>query len=406
MTGERTHDPFAGKAALPREPLVTLPFALIVASGLAYFLALTMLNPVLPLYVKDRLGGGDVAVGVGVGAFALGAVLLRPYAGLLGDRYGRRVLLIGGASVVAVATACYGLVASMAWLVGARFVAGLGEAAFFVGAATMITDRSPDARRGEALSYWSTAVYGGLAFGPYLGELVVGPEHHERFARAWLVSASLACAAVCVGLLTREAPDRPAATKGRASLLHRRAFAPGLVLLLGQIALAGWTSFIKLYGHDDLGMSEVGGVFLLYGTLILIVRVLGARLPDRLGARRSGTLALAADAAGMLIIAVWRTPAGLYTGTAVFAIGISFMYPALLVLALDGVPASERGSVVGTFSSFFDLSQGLGAALCGLVVSVAGYGAMFATTAVLAVAGIVFLRSRAAVHAAPYDAVS
>ena len=106
----------------------------------------------------------------------------------------------------------------------------------------------------------------------------------------------------------------------------------------------------------------------------------------------------------MLTIALWRSPTGLYAGAAVFAIGVSLMYPALLVLALDGVPASERGSVVGTFSSFFDLSQGAGGAIAGVVVSVAGYASMYATTAVIAIAGLCYLRSRAAVEAAPYDA--
>ena len=37
------------------------------------------------------------------------------------------------------------------------------------------------------------------------------------------------------------------------------------------------------------------------------------------------------------------------------------MYPALFVLALEGVSDAERASVVGTISSFFDASQGLGA---------------------------------------------
>ena len=72
----------AGTAALHGRPrLVTARFAFIVAAGLAYFLALSMLAPVLPLYVRGQLHGKGTAVGIGVGAFAVGAVLLRPYAG-------------------------------------------------------------------------------------------------------------------------------------------------------------------------------------------------------------------------------------------------------------------------------------------------------------------------------------
>jgi MFS family permease len=378
------------------ERLFTLPFALILASGTAYFIALAMLNPVIPLYVRGPLRGGGVAVGVGVGAFALGAVLLRPYAGRVGDRHGRRVLLIGGAAIVAAATACYGLVPSLAWLCVVRVAAGIGEAAFFVGAATMVTDLAPEARRGEAVSYWSIAVYGGLAFGPLIGELVLGSTGNENYTRAWLVSSGFAFLAMLIALATHESADRPAPPEHPGPLLHRSALGPGLVMFCGLVSLAGWSAFVKLYARDDLGMAAVGGVFLLYGVLILCVRMFGARLPDRLGPRTAGSAALLFAVAGMLTIAAWQTPAGLYAGTFVFAIGMSLLYPALLVLALAGVAANERGSVIGTVSSFFDLSQGLGVLICGIAQYAFGYRGMFLTCALLAVVGLVYLRTGAA----------
>ena len=70
------------------------------------------------------------------------------------------------------------------------------------------------------------------------------------------------------------------------------------------------------------------------------------------------------------------------------------MYPALLLLALDGVSDAERASVVGTFSSFFDASQGLGALICGAVVAFTGDRGAFATGAVCALGGLVVLRAR------------
>ena len=73
------------------EPLLTRRFAVVVVSGLFYFLAIGAILPVVPRYVHRRLGGNDVAVGVAVGALAVGAILLRPLAGRIGDRYGRRV---------------------------------------------------------------------------------------------------------------------------------------------------------------------------------------------------------------------------------------------------------------------------------------------------------------------------
>jgi predicted MFS family arabinose efflux permease len=70
------------------------------------------------------------------------------------------------------------------------------------------------------------------------------------------------------------------------------------------------------------------------------------------------------------------------------------MYPALFVLALEGVSDSERASVVATISSFFDASQGLGAFICGAVVAVSSNSGAFVTGAVAALLGLVLLRIR------------
>jgi MFS family permease len=371
----------------PREPLLTRRFLLVVAAGLVYFLALGMLLPVVPLYVKHRLGYGEAGVGVGVGSLFVGAVLLRPYAGRLGDRIGRRVLIIGGAALVGGSIAVAGAVQSLPFLIGARLVTGLGEAAFFVGAATMITDLAPESRRGEAVSYWSVAIYGGLAFGPALGETVLGD---DRYTAVWLVAGALALGAAGLGVATTEVPQ-PGRPPAGEPLWNRAALLPGLVLFSGLMALAAFSTLVRLYA-GELGTGGAEGIFVLYGVLVLCVRVLGARLPDVLGARRAGTAALSLTAAGMLVMGGWRSIAGLVAGTALFAAGMSLLFPALLLLALGRAPDRERASVVGTFSSFFDLSQGIGSLLLGGVADLAGYRSAFATAAGFAVVGLVLLR--------------
>jgi MFS family permease len=376
-----------------RARIFTLHFTLVVLSGLCYFTALAMLTPVLPDYVEKSLGGSSIAVGIAVGAFAVGAILLRPLAGRIGDTMGRRVLIVGGALIVAVSTACYGLVHELWFLVVVRVATGFGEAGFFVGAATMVTDLAPSDRRGEAVSYWSVAVYGGLSFGPVLGSVLHGNGH---YGSAWIVSALLAFMAAIIGLFTVEV-ERSTPPRRHRHLLHRSALGPGTVLFLGLIPLAGFTAFVPLY-VDDLNVNA-GAIFALYGVLILGVRIFAARLPDRLGGRATGTLALTVVAAGIGLIAAWPTVAGLVLGTIVFAAGMSLMYPALLLLALDGVNEAERASVVGTFSSFFDLSQGLGAFVCGTVVHFTGDRGAFTTGAICALGGLAVLRGRAASRA-------
>ena len=374
--------------ARSRERFLTPRFILVTASGGLYFTALGTGIAVIPVFAKHTFGTGDAGVGVAVGAFAVGAVILRPFAGRIGDRIGRRPLIIGGAAIVSASILMYLSATSLTLLIGFRLFGGIGEAAFFVGAATMITDLAPVERRGEAISYWSVAVYGGLAFGPIIGEAVHTAWGYDA---VWLVGAALAGMAAVLGLLTRETrPDVEPAVG--VPLLHRAAIAPGTMMFLGLIPLAGYTAFLKLYGAT-VGLHDVGGFFVLYGCLVLGVRVFGARLPDRLGPLRGGTLALGGAAVAMVVIASWPTVTGLIVGTVVFAFGMSMMYTNLMTLALVGVDEAQRAAVVGTFSTFFDLSQGVGALIVGVVASATSYRGGFVAGAVFAVAGLALLWS-------------
>ncbi len=388
--------------ASARPPLVTPVFLLITLATFAYFVSVGALIPTLPLYVEGPLGGGDVAVGIGIGAFSLSAVLLRPFSGRLSDLRGRRVLIVTGAALVTVSVAGYVFVTALVPLLILRLVTGAGEAFFYVGAAAAINDIAPDERRGEALSFFSLALYAGLAIGPVLGELVLDG---DRFDAAWLLSAGAALLALVLGW---KVPDtRPAGvTRGSAPLLHRAALLPGTVLAASVWGLAGFSTFVPLYARE-LGLDGSRFVFVTYSGLVLAIRLFGARIPDRLGSRRTARIALATSAAGMGIMGLVDVAAGLFAGAVVFAVGQSLAFPALMSIAVRGAPASERGAVVGTFTAFFDLAFGLGAVSLGAVASVFGYAGSFQVAALVALGGLglLFLYAHRAAVAATEDAV-
>lgn len=384
-------------AELSRAPerLITLPFVIIVVSSTAYFASMGMLLPVLPRYVRDELSGNGFAVGLAVGAFAVSAALIRPLVGRLGDQLGRRPLAVVGAAVAGVSIACYGIVPALVALVAFRLVTGLGEAGFFVGAATAAQDLSPPDRRGEAASFFSISIYSGLAFGPFLGETLY---KSGGAGRVWLVSALLAGASALAAVfipaqLGRQDPDRPKSV-GPRTFLHPSAVMPGSILLLGLIGFAAFSSFLSLH-LEELGIDDAGPFFLVYGVTVLVVRIFGARLPDRFGAAPSTTAALACIAVGMATIAVVTTEAVIYGATVVFSLGMALLFPALFGLVVDRAPDHERSHAVGTFSLFFDLSQGLGAPVLGIFVTISGTDrAAFVVGAVIALVGIVVARIR------------
>jgi MFS family permease len=373
------------------ERLLTPLFALLIGAGLFYFLSIAALLPTLPRYVSDELGGSGLAVGIVVGSFAVSAAVVRPWVGRLGDVVGRRTMSLAGAGLAAVGVVPLGLVDAIWYLVLLRLVAGLGEAFFFIGAATAAQDLAPDHRRGEAASLFSVAIYAGLAFGPVIGEQV-----YTRYGSdpTWLLAGAAAGAAFVLSWFIPREMGRVENPAPRRGLLHPAAFLPGSVLLLGLIGFTGYAAFLPLY-VDRVGIDEAGPFFLVYGIIVLAVRILGARLPDRLGPVRASSYALVAIATGLAAVAGVSSAAGIWVGTVLLAVGMSLLFPALFTLAVNGAPAEERSHAVGTFSLFFDLSQGLGAPALGLAVTAFGTErAAFVVGSAVAVVGLVVANTR------------
>ena len=111
----------------PEKAEAASSFRIVIGSTFALFSALGAVVPVLPRYVHGPLGGGDLAVGVVVGVFFSGTLVARPTAGRLGDERGRRPVMVGGAVVMAAATAAFLLASDVAVLAVLRLLQGAGR---------------------------------------------------------------------------------------------------------------------------------------------------------------------------------------------------------------------------------------------------------------------------------------
>jgi MFS family permease len=369
--------------------VLTRPVVLAVLAEFAMCMSIGMLLVILPVYANDELGAGSFGVALTVAAVSPMLLLFQPVAGRIGDRKGRRVLIVAGALIAAASVAGYALSDSLGVLIAFRLFTGVGEAMLLVGAATMVMDIAPEKRRGEALSLYSLGLWGGLALGPILGELVLDG---DRFDTVWLLAAGFCLVSAAIGLMLPETAPRLAAGEAFAPsrLVHPAAVGPGLVLALTVLGFAGLGTFAALYARE-LGMDGAGVVFLVFSAVVVGTRIVGRQIPDRLGPKRTSGVALVLISAGLLTIGVWSVPAGLYAGTVVLAFGQALAFPALMTLAVNGAPASERSSVVGTFTAFTELGFAIGALTLGAVASTVGYEGVFVVCAIGPLLGALLL---------------
>jgi MFS family permease len=367
--------------------LVTPAFVRLWLATLGAFATFGMIVLALPLYVKDELDYGSVGVGLAVGAASATSVVFSVVSGRLGDRHGRRPLLVIGGVVM---FACYLALASLPGLAGVvaiRLVAGAAEATFVVGVYTATMDVTPEDRRGEAVSLVTLASYLGLSFGPVLADFVRGS---GRYTLVWLVTSAFVLAATAVVATLHE--TRPATEEERSGswLPPRGALRPGLLVVLGLLGFGGFVAFAAIYARD-LGLERPGLIFALFGGVVSLVRFFGRRLPDALGATRTLELSFICLAIGLGLIGAWPTETGLIVGTVIFAAGQAMTYPSAVLLAVQSTSVAERSAVVGSVGAAVDVALGVGALTLGGVARFWGYGGAFLVASAVALTGLAAL---------------
>ena len=385
------------------------PFIIVTAVTFLFFVYVGMQVPLIPKLIEDELGGSELDIGLNLAAFSVSAIAIRPLLGPWGDRYGRRILMIGGSLVAALGAVGIAEVDNRWLVLPLRALSGVGEGALFVGAATLINDFAPAHRRAEAASYFSVAVFGGIGVGPIIAETRLDD---GGFELALLVSAVFAIAAALSASFVRERrtnavadPDDATAAEELSDVLvgtpagavpqhrfHRAAILPGSVLAFG---IAGFTTFNAFLPEhaEAVGLDGSQWVFALYSIVCLVVRIAGAKLPERLGLGRAVTSALVFLAAGLALLGAVATPAGVFAAAVLVGFGMSFMYPALMAITVNGVSDHERARVISTFTMFFEVGTAGGGLLFGFLAELTSKRGGFLAGASAAVVGLWFLRS-------------
>jgi MFS family permease len=385
-------------ATSPRQRVITWPFVVVTAVTLVFFISIGVTLVTVPLFVERELDAGEFGIGLTIATFAAAAIAARPLITRLGDRFGRRRLMMGGAVLAAAGSSVAGLSATLPLLLALRGITGIGEAALFVGAITLIADLSPPDRRAEGASYFSVAVFGGLGIGPVLGEWILADVHYQR---AFVTAGALALATAVLASLIPRSVDRvhdpdETTTKSHRGILHPAALGPGFVLASIVAAFSTFTAFIPEHARA-VGLSGAGGLFLVYSAVCLVVRVAGARLPERMGVGRAVSTALGLVGGSLLLLAAVPRPWALWAAAVGFGIGMGFNYPSLMAIVVNRVDERERVAALSSFTMFFELGSVVGGLALGGVGEVFGKRTGFAGGIACCVVGVVVLWTRVAV---------
>ena len=359
-----------------------------------------VVGPVLPLYARD-FGVSATMVGLTLTVFALARLILNIPAGLIADRFGRRVLLIGGPILTSIGMFGSGFAGDIWSLLIWRVVAGAGSAFFMSGALIYLIDIAPPDLRARyvATNQWALSV--GVALGPGLGGLVA--ERWGLAAPFHLVGVIALFAAVYAVFrlpetrrssspkLKDESPAREAARIARSGPFLAIAFVTGTIFMTRAGTRA---TLVPLHADETLawGPGELGLVFTVTGVMTLFTLWPATWATENIG-RASVILFSAMTAAlGTFVIGSSSTPMWFVLGNVILILGTGTAGPAPAAFVADLFPERMRGLGVGLYRSAGDVGFVLGPPALGWLSDNASMSVAFQTAGCLVgAAGVYFV---------------
>jgi len=332
-----------------------------------------IIMPVLPALIT-HLGHLDLAAATRVAGwllavFAIAQFVAGPVIGNLGDRFGRRPVLICSMLAFAVDYAITAAAPTLAWLFVGRLIAGV-TGAIYGPAGAVIADVSPPEKRAASFGLLGAAFGIGFIIGPAIGGLVAGFGPRAPFIAAATLAALNALAMLLflpetLALENRRPFNwRDAHIVGAFKpLFHAGRAGPLLVAwflwqLGGVVYPATWSFWAAIrFGWDA---TAIGWSLAWVGFLQFLVQVLlTGRVVGRLGERGAAILGLACGAACLFAYAFVTQGWQVYAFFLVGCLG-AFAWPALNGILSRMVDATRQGALQGGIGSMNSIAAILG----------------------------------------------
>ena len=361
------------------------------------YLAIGLPLAVLPAYVHLRMGYHASLAGLVISIQYIATFLSRPWAGRISDHAGAKVSVLWGmAACTASGVLLLGAAAlhrNPAWLsltslFASRLVLGVGESLGSTGATLWGVTAVGHRHTARVIAFNGIATYGALALGAPLGVVL---------EQQWgLTSIGILTVAVCGASFVFARCKRSVAVVHGEHLPFRdvlgRVTPHGMALALGGVGYSVLATFVTLF-YASRNWNGAALCLTGFGVAFVAARILFIRAISHYGGFPVGITCLVVESMGVLLL--WRamSPGMAVAGAALAGFGFSLVFPALGVEAVKHVPERSRGTALGVYTGFSDVSFFLVGPVAGAVIGAFGYSSvfLFALISVVISLGIVLL---------------
>jgi MFS family permease len=366
-------------------------FVLIFFASLLLFTAFYILLPTLPVFLTANLGIDERQTGIVLAVYTLAALLIRPFAGYMIDRHGRRVFMIFSYLIFALILPFYPLAGIFSLMILIRFVHGLTWGIATTTGSTLIVDVLPPARRGEGIGIYGLAMTIPMALGPLAGIVLSGGGNYPFM---FLMAALLAVAGFVLTMLIRY-PQVPLTEKGSfrwSNLIERSSLPVTFNLLIINMTYGGLVSFISLYALKT-GVGMTGIFFIVFAAGISLSRIFLRKIFDRQGPALLTVSGILLLIAGHTTLGLMVSKPGFMTAAILLGLGSGIVMPTFQAMVNNLVQPHRRGAANSTLFSGLDLGIGLGMLITGILAREIGLPHTYLIYAGLNVLALIYFLS-------------
>ncbi|KYH07239.1 MFS transporter [Chryseobacterium cucumeris] len=343
----------------------------IIISVFSVYLTIGIALGVLPRFVQNTLGFDSIIVGLVIGLQSLSTLLTRAYSGKITDTRGAKKSKMSGVILAVIAGIAYVLavlfqtqpILALAFLLLARIIHGIGESFLVTGALTWGIGLAGHSSSGKVMTWNGIAMYAGIAIGTPIS---IWLSKEYNIFPAFLLIALLPLVS---WLSTAKLPSIPV-DKDHIRMPFYKVIGTisgqGLSLAFSSMAFGCIASFIALF-FSQKNWGDASLAFMIFGACYVLTRILFASFPDKYGGFTIALISLIIEVAGQMLIWTSASKTLAIIGCGLTGVGFSLVFPALGVLAIQQVKPQMRGTALGAYVAFVDLSLGLAGPIAGLI---------------------------------------
>ena len=360
------------------------------------YLSIGLPLAVLPPYVHLRMGYSAMLAGLVISVQYIATLASRPWAGRISDRAGAKVSVLWGmgactaSGAMLVAAAAVHLVPwlSFSALIASRLILGIGESLGSTGATLWGITTAGQESTAKVISYNGISTYGAMALGAPLGVIL---DAQWGLASIGLLTIFVGAVSLAIAFRKPPVPVVHGVHLPFSQVLGR--VAPhGMGLALGGVCYSVLATFITLF-YASRHWNGAALCLTSFGVAFIVARLLFIQTINRFGGFPVAMVCLTVESSGLFLLwqahSTWMANAGAALG----GFGFSLVFPAIGIEAVKRVPENNRGTALGVYTAFADVSFFLTGPLAGAVIGMYGYASvfLFALISVLAALGIVII---------------